>query len=146
MKRTRNILLTLYLTSLAITLLMMVSFECNIITEGPAQGYDTAEFLLSCFMILVTLTNIVLGLRLFKFPSVEHMLKGSPRHLLIFGSIRISMILMPVMANTLLYYLFVRPSFGYLAIIGALASVFIFPSMSRCKNETGGFEFGSTKQ
>ena len=47
------------------------------------------------------------------------------------------MLTVPMVVNTLLYYLFMNVAFGYLAIILALCIFFVFPSMSRCEAEVG---------
>ena len=42
----------------------------------------------------------------------------------------------PMLINTLLYYVFMNVAFGYMAIIGLLSMVFVYPSKSRCEQET----------
>ena len=41
------------------------------------------------------------------------------------------------MANTLLYYLFVKAAFGYLAIILLLCLLLVVPTRKRCEGEAG---------
>jgi len=99
-----------------------------------------AEFLLSCFMIVVSLGAIPLALKMFKFPFVDKELHGNqdeaPAKLCKWGTLRMLLLLAPLLANLLLYYIFVRPSFAYLAILLCIALAFVWPSHQRCKAET----------
>ena len=51
------------------------------------------------------------------------------------GLLRLALILIPMVGNTYLYYMFMNTTFGYLAIIQLLSLPFVYPSMSRCKSE-----------
>lgn len=104
--------------------------------EGIREGSKTAEIIITAVMELITIANIPLALRLFRFKSVAEALKGSPENLLRFGTIRMTMLTTPLLINTVLYYLFLSTAFGYLAIILLLSMIFIYPSESRCNNET----------
>jgi hypothetical protein len=42
----------------------------------------------------------------------------------------------PMVINTLLYYIYMNPTFGYLAIILLLCLPFVFPSYNRCVSDT----------
>ena len=46
------------------------------------------------------------------------------------------MLLLPLWADTLLYYLYMNTTFGYLGIILVLCLPFVYPSESRCEAET----------
>ena len=52
------------------------------------------------------------------------------------GMLRLSLLLIPMQVNTLLYYLYMNPAFGYMAIILLLCLPFVYPSMNRCLDET----------
>ena len=41
-----------------------------------------------------------------------------------------------MVVSTILYYLFLNVSFGYLAIILLISMVFVYPSLERCVSET----------
>ena len=75
-------------------------------------------------------------MKLFKLRAVAKRLR-TPQALLCLGSLRLAMLTVPMVVNTLLYYLFMNVAFGYLAIILALCIFFVFPSMSRCEAEVG---------
>ena len=46
------------------------------------------------------------------------------------------MIGVPLVANTILYYMSMSVAYGYMAIIGGLCFTFVYPSIGRCINET----------
>jgi hypothetical protein len=79
---------------------------------------------------------VFLGLRLFKFNKV-HAELVSKKHIALgmWDTLRLVMILAPMVANTYLYYLYMNTTFGYMAIIQLLCLPFVYPSMNRCKSE-----------
>ena len=52
------------------------------------------------------------------------------------GLLRLLLLFLPLLADTLLYYIYMNPTFGYLGIILALCLPFVYPSESRCIAET----------
>ncbi|MBR6604574.1 MAG: hypothetical protein IKK92_01675, partial [Prevotella sp.] len=78
-----------------------------------------------------------LALRLFKFKKIAADLSERKQAALVrWGTIRIEMLAMPLLANTLLYYLYMSTTFGYMAIILLICMVFIYPSKDKCYFET----------
>ena len=67
-------------------------------------------------MEILTIAFIPLALKLFKLRAVAKRLR-TPQALLCLGSLRLAMLTVPMVVNTLLYYLFMNVAFGYLAII-----------------------------
>ena len=87
-------------------------------------------------MELLTLGGVFLALRLFKFPKVHQDLVTKKEHALFkWGILRLALLLIPMVANTYLYYMFMNTTFGYMAIIQLLCLPFVFPTMSRCQSE-----------
>ena len=86
-----------------------------------------------------TLALIPLALRLFKFRKIhdEIINDGTPNHakLLVYGMLRMDMLHFPMIINILLYYFFMEPGFGYMAIVLFLSSLFIVPTLKRCEAE-----------
>ena len=122
----------LFATFVGVSLLTAVLFETDLLPCGFLKGVDTSsEFVAATFMELLTLCFIPVALRLFKFQFVANSLT-SASSLLRWASIRMLMLCLPMVANTLLYYMFMLPSFGYMAIILFLSIFFVFPSMERC--------------
>lgn len=137
MKRTITSLRYLFFIPIVMSLILVIGCELDLIEEGIFISEDSksTEILLMTIMELITIINIPLALRLFKFKNVAEKLKGNPDSLRTFGSMRILLLGTPLLANTTLYYLFLTSTFGYLAIILMLAMFFIYPSKSRCENE-----------
>jgi len=88
-------------------------------------------------MELLTVILIPLALRLFKFKKIATDLSERKQAALVWwGTIRIEMLALPLLANTLLYYLYMSTTFGYMAIILLICMVFIYPSKDKCYFET----------
>ena len=102
MKKCARKLQAIVYSAIGLSLLMIILFETDILAPGSCGGNLTAEFY----------TLMVAVLR--------------------FGILRLSLLVVPMVANTLLYYMFMLPSFGYMAIILFLSIFFVFPSMERC--------------
>jgi hypothetical protein len=136
MKRTVTILKSLFFIPVIFSLFFAISCETNLREVGTGvKENNTSEIIILAVMELLTICNIPLALRLFKFKHIAKKLKGSKRNLLRYGAIRILMLASILLLNTIFYYYYLVPTFGYLAIIILLAMIFIYPSKSRCKNE-----------
>ncbi|KGI59515.1 MULTISPECIES: hypothetical protein [unclassified Prevotella] len=140
MRRTCNILLGLFWGSIVLSLLMVVLFESDLLLPGDWTTDKSAEFLWAVVMELLTICVIPLALRLFHFTKVEKQIissssetSGAYRRLAI---LRLLLLMIPLVANTFLYYMFMNVAFGYMGIILLLSACFIYPSLSRCLSET----------
>lgn len=138
MKKVRKILLTVFVETVVMTLLLVVLFETGICEDGLLAAADGGklEFIVLTGMELLTLALIPTALRLFKFKKIEADLKE--RHevaLQKWGVLRLSMLDVPLVFNTLGYYLFLNTSFGYLAIIVLLCLFLVWPTEQRCRQE-----------
>ena len=132
MKRTQHILFISAVVPLTIVALAVVLFETDLLPCGVLRDQQVDfEFVAAVAMEILTIAFIPLALKLFKLHAVAKRLR-TPQALLCLGSLRLAMLTVPMVVNTLLYYLFMNVAFGYLAIILAL-----FPSMSRCEAEVG---------
>ena len=88
-------------------------------------------------MELSTLAMAFLGLRLFKFPMIHTQLVTEKEPAMLkWGLLRLFVLEVPMIVNTYLYYMYMNPTFGYLAIILLLTLPFVFPSEGRCLDET----------
>ena len=137
MKNVRNILLTLILSVVAMTLLVVIVFETGVACDGLLAGVDNrSEFAVVMFMELLTIGVIPRALRLFRFRKIEQQLKQHHGEALKkWGVVRLLLIGVPMLVNTLLYYIYLNTSFGYLAIILALCLPFVWPTAERCEKE-----------
>ena len=55
--------------------------------------------------------------------------------LLRWGSLRMLMLCVPMVINTLCYYLFMNVAFAYMAIILFICLFLVYPSLDRCYSE-----------
>ena len=142
MRHTQHILLCNALVPLALVLAAIVLFETDVLPCGVLKGQQTqTEFVAAVTMEIFTIALIPLALKLFKLHAVSARLHACGTEALMrFGLMRLAMLTVPMMANTLLYYLFMNVAFGYLAIILALCLCFVFPTKARCEAEAAGSE------
>lgn len=138
MKKVKNTLTVLLWTVLALALTVVVLFETDVLMFGYYAGSgEQAEFLLTTMMELLTLAVIPLALKLFKFPRVRaDLISRKAEALRKWGLLRLLMLLVPLLVNTLLYYAYANVAFGYMAIILVIVLPFVYPSMERCQSET----------
>ena len=139
MKETQRLLMLLFWSILLQAGVIYLIGDVMDIDIGIFSGTSReARFLPTTLMILVTLALVPLSLRLFKFRKVaDDLLHRKEVALKKWGVIRLTILEFLLVANTLLYYLYgFEPSFGYLAIVVLLTMPFVYPSMSRCINET----------
>lgn len=134
MKKTKKILTILFWTLLLTSVIIAVIFETGIMESGYlATQESNTEFILTIIIELLTLAVIPLSLKLFRFKSVKQsLIAGRETALVKWGTIRISMLLLLLLLNVILYYLFMNTSFAYMALIVIICLPFIYPSMDRC--------------
>ena len=138
MKQVRNMLCALLWAFVAVALTTVVLFETGVLEFGfYAASSEQAEFLLTTMMELLTLAVIPLALKMFKFGRVKKdLLSRKADALRKWGMLRLLMLLVPLVVNTLLYYMYANTTFGYMAIILVIVLPFVYPSMNRCLAET----------
>ncbi|MBQ9570048.1 MAG: hypothetical protein IJR30_01550 [Prevotella sp.] len=136
MKKVSKILKIVFWSELLPVVTIIILFECGILDPGILKGGSTGEFILLTIMELVTLGVIPLALYLFKIKRVRNDLYDrKEKALQQWGLLRMDLLSVPMIINTLLYYLFMNVSFGYLAIILFICVFFIYPSEGRCIDE-----------
>ena len=123
--------------SIVLAVVMVIVGESGLVTVPLAEGGGNAEFILLSLMELLTVGVIPLALRLFKLKKVKTALHAEEKEqvLLTWGMRRLLLLCIPMLANTVLYYVFMHAAFGYLAIILLLCLFFVYPSMARCEAE-----------
>ena len=136
MKETRNQLMAFFVFAIVFAFGAVVVYETGFMESGLFSERKTSEFIFVSLMELLTLGGVFLALRLFKFQKVHDDLMTKKEHALFkWGILRLGLLLIPMVANTYLYYMFMNTTFGYMAIIQLLCLPFVFPSMNRCKSE-----------
>ena len=137
MKRISKNLTLIYILLTALTLAVIVVFETDMLESGLLAGENQSEFIFTFVMELVSLGAAFLGLRLFKFKAVhDDLIAHKERAMMKWGTIRLLILQVPMLADTLLYYMYMNTTFGYLAIMLLLCLPFVFPSQNRCLAET----------
>ena len=137
MKETKKLLMTIYVAGIVLALAIVCLYETNVLEAGLLATDKQSEFLLTFLMELMTLGYAFLALRLFKFEKIhQELTTGKAVALRKWGVLRLLILLLPLWADTLLYYIYMNPTFGYLGIILALCLPFVYPSMNRCEAET----------
>ena len=141
MKRISKSLTLIYMLLAALTLIVIVLYETNILETGIMAEEKQSEFILTALMELVSLGAAFLGLRLFKFKAVHNdLVSRQEPAMMTWGTIRLLTLEVPMLADTLLYYIYMNTTFGYLAIMLLLCLPFVFPSLNRCLAETASEE------
>ena len=138
MKETRNILSALFALICAVALCLYVGGEfMDMDIAVFSDVTDETRFVLQTVAILLSLAVVPLSLKLFSFPKVRADLQERKAVALKkWGTLRLLMLGVILIGNTLLYYLLgYEPAFGYLAIITALVMPFVVPTMKRCEGE-----------
>ena len=140
MKRIQKILQIHYFLNLIIVLLWIVLNENDVFNiVGSAHENTNSDFLSASIMEVITICFIPVSLRLFKFGAIRQAIKDDKTPLLntffAYSLVRLEMLLMPMLVNAVLYYVFMNVAFGYMAIILFLSTLFIFPTQERCEQE-----------
>ena len=136
MEKVRKRLLAEFLIPIIICLVIVVLGEFNVVPTGVLSGNTQVEFVLLAAMEIITICVIPLALRLFRFGKIHSQLvEQRERGLQKWGTIRLEMLTVPMVVNTLLYYLTMNAAFGYLAIILFLCMFFVVPTQERCNAE-----------
>ena len=137
MKSISRKLTFIYLFLAALTLAVILLYEMDVLETGVMEEEKQSDFILTALMELVSLGAAFLGLRLFKFKAVHHDLVSRKEPAMQkWGVIRLLILEVPMLIDTLLYYLYMNTTFGYLAIMLLLCLPFVFPSLNRCLAET----------
>lgn len=137
MKKISKQLMLVYVLLVAVALAIVALYEFGVLESGVLADSKQTEFVAMTGMELTTLVAAFLGLRLFKFPKIHaDLITSKEPAMLKWGMLRLLILEVPMVSNTYLYYIYMNPTFGYLAIILLLCLPFVFPSLNRCIAET----------
>ena len=129
--------MSVFVSGTVLPLMIVCIYETEVVVPGLLATDKQSEFLLTFLMELMTLGCAFLALRLFKFEKIhQELISDKAVALRKWGAIRLVLLLLPLWADTLLYYLYMNTTFGYLGIILVLCLPFVYPSESRCEAET----------
>ena len=137
MKKISKQLTFVYVVLVAIALVIVVLYELDVLESGALADSKQTEFVALTVMELTSLAAAFIGLRLFKFHKIHDELVCLKEHAMLkWGLLRLLILEVPLVVNTYLYYMYMNPTFGYLAIILLLCLPFVMPTESRCLAET----------
>ena len=126
-----------YTFQVALALVFIVLFETNVLPTGIKADDKQSDFVLTALMEIISLGAAFLGLRLFKFKPVHNdLVNRKETAMWKWGMTRLIILEAPMVINTLLYYIYMNTTFGYLGIMLLLCLPFVFPSAGRCLAET----------
>ncbi len=128
--------LAAYFCTIGASLMLMVLFETGALESGWLAVERQTEFVVATVMVLVTIGCAPLSLRFPHFSRVADAVKSGKCNMRggVF-TIRLLLLGVPMFANTLLYYAFMSPRFGYMAIILLLCMLCIYPSVDNDSEE-----------
>lgn len=137
MKKVSKQLMAFYIAQIALALVVVVLFELDVLPVGVMADDKQSDFIFTALMEIVSLGAAFLGLRLFKFKAIhDDLVKRQEKAMWKWGMARLIILEAPMVIDTLLYYIFMNTTYGYLAIIMLLTLPFVFPSENRCIAET----------
>ncbi len=127
--------MTIFLTAIAVGLVIVVLFENDLLPCGVMISDDkSVEFVVATIMELLTICVIPVALKLFRFKRIGRQLTSAGA-LSKWGTIRLLMLCVPMIVNTVFYYMFMNVAFGYMGIIIFLCLFFVVPTKERCRSE-----------
>ena len=129
-----NRLKVLFWASIAVSLVLVLLFETNVLLPGALADEVSVQFVVVTLFELLTICCIPLAVRMFRFKKIRGDIKKG--HYMKWAFLRLSLLALLLVCNTLLYYIYMNVAFGYLAIIVLISMIFIYPSESRMKSET----------
>lgn len=133
LKQTRHVLVALFWGLTALSVAICAAYELEWLTETFVGEEPQTLFTLQVILELGTIICVPTALYLFKWSVIANKLKGNPQALRTWGCVRILLLCVPLLCDTILYEQTKTPSFGYLAVIVLLCLFFIYPSMDRCR-------------
>ena len=137
MKKVSKQLTAFYIAQIVIALVVIVLFETGVLPVGVKAADKQSEFILTFIMELLSLGAAFLGLRLFKLKPIHNdLVNRKATAMWKWGMTRLIILEAPMVINTLLYYIYMNTTFGYMGIMLLLCLPFVFPSLSRCEAET----------
>ena len=137
MKETRNFLMKVFVGALVLTGLIVLVYETGGLESGAMAEKKEMEFITLTMMEILTLASIYLALRFFKMEKIrQDLVTRKEVALKKWGLLRMELLNVPLIANTLFYEWYLNTTFGYMAIILLICQPVIYPSMARCLAET----------
>lgn len=139
MNKTIKILQAIFYSVLGLAIIITALFMADILPQGEYATESVSEFYCLTLMELITIFTIPFSIWFFRSSVVRKSFaqnRGREAAILLrWGMLRLLMLGIVLIANLLLYWLFMKVAFGYMAIITFLAIFFVQPSKARCEEE-----------
>ncbi len=121
---------------LALTVLCVAYNESFPDALAGLLGDSTTEYYTLTAMELLTVCLIPAALKMMSLKAVKDRIRrGGRKAYTRLALLRMGLVGVPLVANTVLYYCFLSVAFAYMAIIGSLCLAFVYPGEGRCQNE-----------
>lgn len=131
-----KILRITYFAALLTAAGLVFIFETGMLPEGDLGADEVFAYWLSMAGVALTIILLPLSLRLMKFKAVMKSVAESEMNYTRWSLIRIAMLTIPLLYNTLCYYLTgCVTTFAYMALMVAVGFMFIWPSRDRMTYE-----------
>ena len=140
MQNTTTFLRLTYCGELLTVAILAAIFETDMLPVGTIAIEETQEYVFSLCSVISTLISIPLALKLMTFKRVHALVQQSEQHYRTWALLRIVLLSVPLIYNTLMYYLLgFNTSCGYMALICVVSFFFIWPSDGKMRYERESF-------
>lgn len=113
-------------------LLLSLFFETDMLPAGTMSPDADQNYIFNMTSVMLTIVCIPLALKLMTFKSVRAQIKLSEQNYVTWSLLRMLTLSFPLVFNTLMYYMQgFNTTCGYLALMCAVAFIFIWPSQDK---------------
>ncbi|MDD7462109.1 MAG: hypothetical protein SO013_01985 [Prevotella sp.] len=135
---TQKYLQNIFAGCIGLPLFAVLLFETDLLPGGCLAGEAQIEFLSVLLCELLTLGSIPVALRLIRPKNQKKITDISELNSFYRcrATWRLLLLGVPLLLNTLLYYLLMSPTLGYLSLILAACLFFVLPTQARVEQET----------
>ena len=132
-KPTIRLLRSVYCGILLTAVYYTTFFETDLLEIGQLAGDDALAYWVNIIGVALTLALLPLALRLMKIPYIRRDIKATGDAAYTkWAIIRLTLLATPLHFNLIVYYLLgCEPTSGYLALIAAVAFIFVWPSRDK---------------
>ena len=125
-----------YFITIVLALVLVVLFEFCGLDKPTVLLEPQTEFWLTTIITLLTIGLVPLSLKLLTFERVKAQLKADEQSYFRWATIRWALLSLTIVGNVVFYYVFsTSTTCGYLALLSAVAYLFLWPSESRMTEE-----------
>lgn len=128
----RGLFCVIVITALA----LVVIFETSMAEGGQVAENDVAKYWMGIGGVAMVLAGVPLAMRMMRFEAVRRSIAASPTGYLRWSILRLALLYVPLTFNVLAYYMTgCEATYAYLALIVAVAMLFVWPSRGKAEYE-----------